>query len=70
MKKLFMELEKAGHPAEWDEDGEIEICFPDADFYISKSAGGMYSVKKIPYFAEKEFYAVKTIEEVFAIIEK
>lgn len=71
MKKLFEKLEAAGHPAEWSEDGtEIELCMPDADFYISKSAGGYYSIGKVPYFVEKEFYAVKTIEEVFEIIEK
>lgn len=71
MKKLFMELEKAGHPVEWNEDGtEIELCCPDADFEICMSAGGMYSVKKVPYFAENEFYFASTCEDVLDIIEK
>lgn len=71
MQKLYEELESAGHPVEWNEDGtEIEISFPDADFEIMKSAGGYYSIKKIPYFAEPEYYAVDNIETVLDIVEE
>lgn len=70
LEKLFEALEKAGHPVEWNDDGaEIELSLTDADFEISISAGGYYSVKKIPYFAEPEYYCVDTIERVFGIIE-
>lgn len=70
LEKLFEALEKAGHPVEWNEEGtEIELSLTNADFEISKSAGGYYSVKKIPYFAESEYYCVDTIERVFGIIE-
>lgn len=71
MQKLFEALENAGHPVEWNDDGtEIEICLPNADFEISKSAGGYYSIEKVPYFAEPEYYCTDTIENVFDIIEK
>lgn len=71
MQKLFEALESAGHPVEWSEDGtEIEMRLTDADFEISKSAGGYYSIKKIPYFAEPEYYAVENIETVLDIVEE
>ncbi len=71
MQKLFEALESAGHPVEWNEDGtEIELSLADADFEILKSAGGYYSVKKTPYFAEPEYYCTDTIENVFDIIEE
>jgi hypothetical protein len=71
LEKLFDALEKAGHPVEWNEDGtEIEMCLTDADFEISKSAGGYYSIKKTPYFAEPEYYAVDNIETVLDIVEE
>lgn len=71
MLKLFEALESAGHPAEWSEDGtEIELCLPDADFEIVMSAGGLYGIKKIPYFAEPEYYAVDNIETVLDIVEE
>lgn len=71
LEKLFDALEKAGHPVEWNEDGtEIELSLTDADFEIMKSAGGYYSVKKLTYFADPEYYCVDTIENVFDIIEE
>ena len=71
MKKLFEKFNNAGYLAKWGEYwDEIELYLSDADFYISKSAANYYSIKKVPYFTEKEFYAVKTIKEVFDIIEK
>lgn len=71
MKKLFEELRNAGYPAEWNEDEtEVEMYLADADFYIAKSAGGYYSIEKVPYFADKEFYFTDTVENVFDVIEK
>lgn len=71
MLKLYAALESAGHQVEWSEDGtEIEMCLPDADFEISKSAGGLYNIKKIPYFSDPEYYAVNNIETVLDIVEE
>lgn len=71
MLKLYSALKSAGHQVEWSEDGtEIEVSAPDADFEIVMSAGGYYSIKKIPYFSDPEYYAVNNIENVLDIVEE
>lgn len=71
MQKLFEALESAGHPVEWSGRDMIDLETTDADFSIGKSkASDWYGITKTEPGKQPEFYAVKTIREVFEIIER
>lgn len=73
MKNLFDELKKANLNPKWGEDGDfytnnITVLTDTADYEISKSAGGCYSVKRSEPFCENEFYVCCDTNEVIALI--
>ena len=73
MENLFNELKRANLNPKWGEDGDfytgdIEILTDAADYEISMSAGGYYSVKRSEPFKENEFYAFKNVNSVIALI--
>ena len=73
MEELFKELEKENLNPKWGEEedfytGDIEVLTDAADYGISKSAGGYYSIKRSEPFKENEFYAFKNVNSVIALI--
>ena len=71
MQKLFESLESAGHPVEWSGHDLISLETVAADFSIGKSkTSDWYGITKTESGKQPEFYAAKTIEKVFEIIEK
>lgn len=73
MEKLFDKLKKANLSPKWGEDGDfytgdIEVLTDAADYEISMSAGGYYSVKRSEPFKENEFYVCCDTDEVISLI--
>ena len=73
MEELFDKLKKANLNPKWGEEedfytNDIEVLTDTADYEISMSAGGYYSVKRSEPFKENEFYAFKNVNSVIALI--
>lgn len=73
MENLFKELGKEHLNPTCGENGEfytdeIEVLTEAADYEISKSAGGYYSVKRSEPFKENEFYVCCDTDEVIDLI--
>ena len=73
MENLFNELKKANLNPKWGEEedfntNDIEVLTDAADYEISISAGGYYSIKRSEPFKENEFYAFKNVNSVIDLI--
>ena len=73
MENLFKELEKERLNPKWGEEedfntNDIEVLTDAADYEISMSAGGLYSVKRSEPFKENEFYVCINADEVIDLI--
>lgn len=73
MENLFKELKKANLNPKWGEEegfytNDIEVLTDTADYEISMSAGGYYSVKRSEPFKENEFYVCCDTDEVIDLI--